>query len=316
MRTSRKALGKGLRSLIPEKPARSLAANTPNDSASVTTLTGLDIDIDQIRPNPEQPRQRFDEESLEALALSLKTQGVLQPVVVRPLPGGQFELVVGERRWRAAQRAGLLKIPAVIRKVPDDRRLEFALIENLQREGLNPIEEAQAYRTLLEVLHLTQQEVATRLGRSRASIANMLRLLTLPAIVQEKVRAGGLTMGHARALAAHPNAEEILSLAETAIREKLSVRQVEELVARFGRRTPTASRRATPAKDPNVLAAEEKLQRALGTKVQISQGPRGGTIQLVFFSDEELQRLYEVLLDVARVRKAGYSVESSAEVGT
>ena len=305
MSTTRKALGKGLRSLIPEKHSRSSEAYPTDGRPSATMPLEQRIDVDQICPNPEQPRQRFDEESLEALALSLKTQGVLQPIVVRPLANGQYELVIGERRWRAAQRAGLLKIPALIRDVPDDRRLEFALIENLQREELNPIEEAQAYRTLLEELRLTQQEVATRLGKPRATIANMLRPLTLPAAVQERVQTGELTMGHARALAAHLDMAELLSLAERVIRERLSVRQVEELVARSGKRAPTGRDKPTPTRDPNVVAAEEKLQLALGTKVQISQGPRGGTIELVFFSEEELQRLYEVLLEVAKVRRAG-----------
>lgn len=302
---TRKALGKGLRSLIPEAPARVPQAR-PEVAAQVagTGVPPLLIDIDRIRANRKQPRQRFDEEGLEALARSLKSEGLLQPVLVRPLADGRFELVAGERRWRAAQRAGLLKIPAVVREVPDDRLMEIALIENLQRENLNPIEEAQAYRTLIETLGLKQQEVADRMGRQRATVANTLRLLSLAAPVQERVRKGELSMGQGRSIAAMPNPREQERIADRAVREGLSVRQVESLVAGALKTTGDRKARSVPRRDPNVVAAEETLQRVLSTRVRVVEGRKGGRIELHFYSREELQRIYQLLLEVAR-RKGG-----------
>jgi ParB family chromosome partitioning protein len=295
---TRKALGKGLRSLIPEAPARVPQAPA-GGSEPIRT-----IDIDQIRGNRKQPRQRFDEEGLETLARSLKAEGVLQPVLVRPLPDGRFELVAGERRWRAAQRAGLLKIPAVVREVPDERLLEIALIENLQRENLNPIEEAQAYRTLIENVGMKQQDVAECVGKQRASVANALRLLSLSPQVQDRLRAGELNMGQGRALASLPDPREQERLADRAVRQGLSVRQVESIVAAFLQGGTDRKARSAPRRDPNVVAAEESLQRAIGSRVRIVEGRKGGRIELHFFSHEEMQRVYHLVLDVAR-RKGG-----------
>jgi len=230
----------------------------------------------------------------------MKAQGVLQPVIVRPVEGGTFELIAGERRWRAAQIAGLLKLPAVIREVADDRVLELALIENLQREELNAIEEANAYQALINDLGLSQQEAAERVGKQRATVANSLRLLNLPRELQALVQVGQLTAGHAKALAGLTDTRVQIELAKRIVDEGLSVRAVEHLV-----RTPDRARkqRTAPAegRDPNVVAAEESLQSALGTKVRIAQGKNGkGRLELHFYSAEELDRLYDIVLKASR----------------
>jgi ParB family chromosome partitioning protein len=254
------------------------------------------LEISKIRPNPRQPRQSFDEEALDELARSLRMQGVLQPVVVRPLPDGKYELIAGERRWRAAQRAGIHQIPALVRDVPDERLLELALIENLQREELNAIEEAEAYRVLIDDLQLTQNEVAERVGKQRATISNALRLLGLPATVKDMVRAGGISMGHARALLALQDAGAIESLARKIAAEGLSVREVE---SRVNRPPAAGSRPGRPPKpvDPNVQAAEATLQRALGTKVRIGGNGKVGRVEVHYHSADELDRIYRLLLD-------------------
>ena len=223
----RKALGKGLRSLIPEAPGRDARQATP--SGDVVRM----VDLDRISPNPKQPRGRFDQKTLEDLARSLKEHGCLQPVVLRVRQNdGGFELIAGERRWRAAQFAGLLKIPAIVREVEDERLLELALVENLQREDLNPIEAARAYQTLIQDLQLTQKDVAQRVGKERATIANTLRLLNLPIEVQHKIEQGLMSAGHAKALASIADADLQRSVAERIVRDGLSVRQVEALVSR------------------------------------------------------------------------------------
>ena len=304
----RKALGKGLDSLIPSPPAAragaAVATPPPHPQTGISQEGLRSIDLDLIRPNRRQPRQAFDEVGLEELAASLRVQGMLQPIVVRPTEGGTYELIAGERRWRAAQRAGLLRVPAVIRSVDDDRLLEYALIENLQREDLNPIEEAQAYRALLDDHRLTQQELADRISRPRTSITNSLRLLGLPDSVQDRVRSGELSMGHARALAGLGKPAEQVLLAGRIVDEGLSVRQVETLVARAIEASglPTSEAPARPDRDPNVVAAEESLGRALGTKVRIVQGRKGGRLEIHYFGEEELQRVYELLVGTGRRR--------------
>jgi ParB family chromosome partitioning protein len=296
----RRALGKGLRSLIPEAPQKGPVAVQELDPAVAADERVLElIDLDLIRPNRRQPRQQFDEGALDELANSLKNKGLIQPVVVRKLPEGSFELVVGERRWRAAQRAGLLQIPCIVREIPEDHLLEVALIENVQREELNPIDEAQAYRTLIEDLGLTQQEVSERVGKQRATIANIMRLLSLPGPVQEMIRAGTLTTGHAKAVASvGPDRQE--ELARRIASEGLSVRQAERLATWFTSQAPVVKPRAAPRRDPNLVAAEETLQRALGTRVRIVQGKKGGRIELHFHGDEELSRVYDLVLGAAR----------------
>ena len=308
----RKALGRGLSSLIPQAPARkrtrpqspSKTAVTdpvadPIPTESVASKSGpSEIDLDRIRPNRDQPRKDFDETALEELAESLKAQGVIQPVVVRSVEDGKYELIVGERRWRAAQRAGLLKIPALVRDVSDNQLLEIALIENIQREELNPLETALAFQALIDDLGLTQQEVADRVGKQRSTVTNLLRLLNLPTKVQELVRNGQLSLGHAKALASLGSPRLQVDLAAKIASGGISVRQAESIVTRTqsgaGKETII---RPTPQRDPNVVAAEEALQSELSTKVRIQQNEKGrGRIELHFHSDEELQRIYQVVM--------------------
>jgi ParB family chromosome partitioning protein len=259
------------------------------------------LEVSKIRPNPRQPRQSFDEAALDDLARSMKDQGLLQPVVVRPSGNDQYELVAGERRWRAAQKAGIHQIPAVVRDVPDEKLLELALIENLQREELNAIEEAEAYRILIDDLQLSQGQVAERVGKQRTTIANALRLLGLPRGVQALVKARQISMGHARALLALEDPKAIEELAARVVSEGLSVREVE---ARAKRPTHSNSRPGRPQKaiDPNVAAAEQSLQRAVGTKVRIIGTGRVGRVELHYGSPEELDRLYRLLVDASRKR--------------
>jgi len=294
----RKALGKGLSSLIPASIAR-----VPAEPASpaIPRPAELRLEVSKIRPNPRQPRQFFDEAGLDDLARSMRTQGLLQPVVVRPLPDGQFELVAGERRWRAAQRAGIHKIPAVIRDVPDERMLELALIENVQREELNAIEEAEAYRILIDDLELTQNEVAERVGKQRTTVANALRLLNLPEAVKTMVRERLISMGHARALLALEDAKTIEALAQRIIADGLSVRDVEARAKRPAGTKPRPGR-PTHSADPNVAAAETALQRVLGTKVRIGGNGKLGRIEIHYHSADELERIYRLVLEAAKRR--------------
>ena len=280
----RQALGKGLSSLIPEPAA-----------AVETGL--LMLDVNQIQPNRYQPRSDFS--GLEGMVESIRENGVVQPVIVRREEGG-YRLIAGERRWRAAQIAGLDRIPAVVKKVADDRLLELALIENIQRKELNPIEEAGAYQVLLSDLKLSHAEVAKRVGRDRTSITNSLRLLKLPAVIQNHVKEGTVSFGHAKAIMAIPDAEIQIRLAEEVVRSLLSVRETEQRVAALLDQTGRQGRKARPVArvvvDPNVAAAADRLTRALATKVRIVKRGVGGRIEIVYYADEELQRLYEFLL--------------------
>jgi ParB family chromosome partitioning protein len=259
----------------------------------------LQLDLDRIRPNREQPRREFDQESLQELAASMAGDGVLQPVIVRPVGDGQYELIAGERRWRAAQIAGLLKVPALVREVDDTRVLEMALIENIQREDLNAIESASAFRTLIDDLGLTQQDLADRVGKQRATISNMLRLLDLPGSVKQKLRDGSLTTGHAKAILSLESPQLQIRIADRVAREGLSVREVEKLAKRMSQPVVAAKANPTP-RDPNVVSAEESLQSALGTKVSITQGKKGGRIEVHFYSGEEMERVYQLLMKVAQ----------------
>jgi ParB family chromosome partitioning protein len=294
----RKALGKGLSTLIPSSIVR---MPTPTAASAPSLPVELRLEVSKIRPNPKQPRHSFDEAGLEELAQSLRTQGLLQPVVVRPLPNGQFELIAGERRWRAAQRAGIHQIPAVVRDVPDEKLLELALIENLQREELNAIEEAEAYRILIDDLELTQNEIAERVGKQRTTVANALRLLNLPESVKHMVRGRQISMGHARALLALEDAAAIESLARRVAAEGLSVRQVESSAKRPPSETPRAGRPSRPV-DPNVAAAETTLQRVLGTKVRIGGNGAKGRVEIHYHSAEELDRVYRIIVDAGKRR--------------
>ena len=278
----RQALGKGLGALLPERRHASPIADAL-----------LHIEVDQIVPNPRQPRETFDEAELEDLAESIRKAGILQPILVRDTGVG-YELVAGERRLRAARMAGLTRIPAMVQRIDIGRSLEYALIENIQRQQLNPVEEARAFATLITEYGLTQEGVAERVGRKRPSIANSLRLLKLPPRVQEMLRAGTLTAGHAKALLALADDEEILKAADAMLLGYVTVRGAEEM-ARASK--PASADKPEPAPiDPNVRDAELRLQRALGTKVRIRQSASGkGRIEIDFFDGEELQRLFELM---------------------
>ena len=281
MPAQRKALGRGLSALL----------GTPD----LETERLGDIDIDRIIPNADQPRKSFNSDSLEELSVSIRSHGVVQPIVVQSLQDGVFQIVAGERRWRAAQMAGLARIPALVRETPDHQALEVALVENVQREDLNPIDEAQAYQRLLSEFGLTQDGLAERVGKPRATVANMLRLLKLPGEVQLWLQDGQLTVGHAKALLSLTDTDEILAAAQEMIRGNYSVRQAEARVARF-RKDPAAPGKTSRTIDPNVRAALTGLERALGTKVTIRQSGRKGKIEIHFDSKEELDRLYNGLL--------------------
>ncbi len=294
MADKRPALGRGLSAHIPETsapprsplPAATAAAAAPGRSTS-------ELDIDLLKPNPLQPRQQIDESALDSLAQSIRSHGVIQPIVVRRTAAGN-EIIAGERRWRAAQRAGLLKVPVVFRDVPDDKLLEVALIENIQREDLNPIEEAQAYRRLTDEFRLSQEAVAAAVGKDRATISNYMRLLRLPAEIHQDLASRALTMGHARALAGLTDDRAQRRVAREIVSRGLSVREAEALVRRESQPpVPPPPRRI----EPNTRAAEERLRLALGTRVRIIRKGAGGRIEIDVGSEEELQRLYETLTE-------------------
>jgi ParB family transcriptional regulator, chromosome partitioning protein len=285
----RPALGKGLSALIPDAPA---ARSAPTE-----------IDIDRLAPNALQPRGQFDDRRLDDLAQSIKSNGVIQPIVVRKT-GETFQIIAGERRWRAAKKAGLLRVPVVVRSVADGQErslLELALIENIQRENLNPIDEAMAYRRLADDFELTQEAIATAVGKDRASVANFLRLLKLPPEVQSEVAAGGLSMGHARALLTLGTESEQLGLAREIMARKLSVRETETLVRKAAESaTPaaTVSKDAVvaPPADVHTRAAEERLRLQFGTRVRIVRQGTRGRIEFDFGSEAELIRLFDQLM--------------------
>jgi ParB family chromosome partitioning protein len=258
-----------------------------------------------------QPRTRFDETQLEELAQSIKANGVVQPILVRKTNGGRYQIVAGERRWRAAQRAGLQRIPSVIRDVPDDKMLELALIENIQRQELNAIEEAYAYKRLIETFHLTQETVAQRVGRDRTFVTNYLRLLRLPEDIQLLVEENKLSMGHARALLGIDDAEKQRQIARNIIDRNLSVRDTERTVKRVvageENNEPAASTPTDKVGDANTRAAESKLRRRLGTQVHIlpNQSGIGGKIEVQYYNETDLQRVYELIMGSQNVSDRG-----------
>jgi len=282
--SQRKALGRGLSALL----------GTPEPEPSSLR----EIDIDRILPNAKQPRKNFDEDGLNELADSIRAHGVIQPIVVEPLQDGFYQIVAGERRWRASQRAGLIRVPAVIRDLVTESSLEIALIENLQREDLNPIEEAQAYEKLISDLGLTQEEVAGRVGKNRATITNMLRLLRLPAEVQLWISENKLSIGHAKVLLSLVEPGAILDAARKIIQGGISVRQSEALVSRILKRSDKKDVAVEESVDPNVVAAIHSLEQVLGTKVTIHESGGKGRVELHFFSSEEMNRLYDGLMRV------------------
>src|SRR5262245_32969175 len=277
----RRALGRGLETLLPGTPA-------PSTPATAMPTGVLTVRTTEITANPEQPRRRFDADALDALAESIRRHGLLQPLVVRREAHG-YELIAGERRLRAAQRAGLEEVPVVVREATPPERLELALIENLQREDLTALEEAEAYRQLIEVYGLTQEEIAQRVGKSRPAIANALRLLSLPDSVKAQLESGELTPGHARAVLAVEGEESRVAFAREITSQKLPKSEAERLAR--ARRTASDARQASTRRDPHWRALAEELTRGLGTRVRISRRNRGGTIEIEFYSEAELDRL-------------------------
>ena len=282
----RPALGKGLSALIPDVP-EARQGNTPTE-----------VDVDLLSPNEHQPRHHFEDAGLDDLARSIRTSGVIQPIIVRKVDEG-YRIIAGERRWRAAQRAGLTRVPIVIRDVPPGQEaqlLEMALIENIQREDLNPIDEASAYEKLSTSFNMTQEQIAAAVGKDRSSVANHLRLLKLPQEVRAEVAGGRLSMGHARALLAIADEGGQRQLARDVISQNLSVRDTEALVKRLGRPAPVKT--TAPEADVHTRAAQEKLRMTLGTRVRIVRKGQGnaGKIEIDFTSEDELQRLYERLV--------------------
>jgi len=256
------------------------------------------VPLDQISPCPLQPRKDFPVESLQELADSIREQGIVQPLVVRQR-GERFELIAGERRWRAAQLLGWTEVPVLVREVDDQTALELALIENLQRENLNPLEEAQGYAQLIEQFHFTQEQVAGRVGKSRAVVANALRLLKLPQAVQDHIRTGRLSVGHAKVILGLTS-EKLQNLAaERVLRDGLNVRQTEALVAKLLARQNAASRGVAPGgaptPDAHVARLEDRLRERLGTKVRLRYAKGRGALEITFFSDDELERLLGLL---------------------
>ncbi len=286
---NRKALGRGLGALLSSDRTIDLGTE-PSE-----------VDLDSIVPGPMQPRTHFDEASLQNLADSIKSHGVVQPLLVRRRDGG-FELIAGERRWRAAKLAGLTRVPVVVKEVPDESLLEIALIENIQREDLNPIEEAQAYRKLIDTVGLTQEALASRVGRDRSYITNYLRLLRLPEDLQQLVKEGRLSTGHARTILALSHPDQQRRLARQIIDGGLSVRATEQLVHRKLQESSAKGQPAPRAVDPNIRAAETKLRRALGTQVKILMSEQGrGKVEISFFNNDDLDRIYNLLMSQDRM---------------
>lgn len=281
----RKALGKGLSALLPEAPAPQPAPTG-----------GLDVPVENLEPNPFQPRTVWDEAQIQSMSESIRTTGVIQPILVRRLSASRYQIIAGERRWRAAQAAGLRTVPVAVRDVSDDRLLEMALVENIQRAELTALEEAHAFQRLQEDFGFTQEEVARRVGRERSTVANTVRLLRLPRLVRELLAASKIEAGHARAILALDKAEDQIALAQEAARRRLSVREVERRVALM-----RAPKRSTAAqKDANTRAAEERLRSALGARVEIRRRGRAGVLTIAFASEAELNRLFELLVRKSR----------------
>lgn len=279
---NRKALGRGLGALLSSDRTIDLGSE-PSE-----------VELDAIVPGPMQPRTHFDEASLQGLADSIRSHGIVQPLLVRRRGEG-FELIAGERRWRAAKLAGITRVPVVVKEVPDESLLEIALIENIQRENLNPIEEAQAYKKLIETVGLTQEALASRVGRDRSYITNYLRLLGLPDNLQQMVKDGRLSTGHARTLLAVKDPKRQQRLAHQIIANGLSVRAIERLVHPTKEKPPNTSSEAQVV-DPNIKRVEEKLRRTLGTQIKILQTTNGrGKIEISFHNTQDLDRIYNLL---------------------
>ena len=274
-------LGKGLDALFVQ--------NALEDAGQTVTLP-----IEEVVPNREQPRKQFDEEALAELSASIAQHGVLQPLLVRPMPDGTYQLVAGERRWRASRMAGLTQVPVVIREMQEQEAAELALIENLQREDLNPMEEALGYQTLMESYGMTQEQAAQVVNKSRPAVANALRLLRLPAEVADMVSAGALSAGHARTLLAFEGEEAQVEMAKAAVEKELSVRELERL-AKTAKKSVKPVSPAAPRRDSFYDEVEISLREAMGRQVKVHAGAKGGTLQLEFFDAEDLRTLAKLL---------------------
>ncbi|MBT7029199.1 MAG: ParB/RepB/Spo0J family partition protein [Verrucomicrobia bacterium] len=289
-------LGRGLSSLLGARPPADKQTKAGNSPAPSDTPN--EVPIGEILPGAMQPRNGFDDASLNELAESIRENGIMQPLVVRPREGG-YELIAGERRWRASQMAGLANVPIVIRDVDDRTALELALVENLQRENLDPIEEAKGYAQLVDQFDLTQEEVAAKVGKNRATVANALRLIKLPPEVQTYMRDGLLSSGHAKVILGLKQAKDQIAAAKRVIKKELSVRQTEELLGELGQATPGKTKRGaigkSAATDAYILSLEGKLRERLGTKVALRYRKGKGSVDIKFFNDEDLQRILETL---------------------
>jgi ParB family chromosome partitioning protein len=283
---SERGLGRGLGALIP----------------SAATAGLRQVPVEAIRPNPQQPRTSFEAEELEELAQSIREHGVLQPILVSQLPDGAFQLITGERRWRAVQLAGLPSVPALVKEATPQASLELALVENIQRRDLNPLEEAHAYRQLLDEHGLTQEQLAQRLGKSRVSVTNTLRLLQVPAAVRQALADGSITEGHARAILMANGERRRLAVLQAIVEQRLSVREAEALARELNAAQPATASVVAGQPDPDVERLEDAFRQALGTRVRLvrSRRGRGGRLVIHYFSDDELQGLYDAI-----VRRAG-----------
>ena len=288
---NRKALGKGINALIPDFE---IGLPEPGVSDEQGTIQTRELLIDEISPNRFQPRKYFDDDKLEELVTSISENGILQPVVVQKSETG-YELVAGERRWRASKKAGLKKIPAMIREVSDTKALELAIIENIHRQDLNPIEEAEAYKRLAEDFSLTQEMIAEKVGKSRAAIANILRLLNLSRNIQENLISGKLSMGHARALLGLENNGQMHAMCQEILKQGLTVRQTESKVNRL--KKPAILKLASSMKKKNIFIRdlEKELERKLGTKVEVSPKKTGGKLVVSYYSDDDLERIQKLI---------------------
>ena len=286
----RTGLGKGLESLIPTGPA---SGKVPPASTGSGVGGVQQVAVEAIQPNPRQPRIHFKEDELAELAASIREHGVIQPLIVTPRPDGKFILIAGERRWQAAQKAGLRTVPVITRQANNQELLEIALIENVQRADLNSLEEAEAYRQLVEEFGLSHEAVARRVGKSRVAVTNTLRLLGLPDVVKQSLVDGRITEGHARALLALSTQKAQASAMQTVLNLSLSVRQTEELVRKLAGQKPIKAKK--PRRSADVDDVEKRLQHSLGTKVALKHGKKGGTVTIYYYSGEELDALLEKL---------------------
>ena len=284
MATKKRGLGKGLAALLPEEPIMDLL-NEEVDEESI-----VHVNLNEIEPNEEQPRKQFEKESLNELKESIEQFGIIQPIIVRKKED-KYEIIAGERRWRAAKEAKLEEIPCIIKEIDDKEAMKLALIENIQREDLNPIEEASAYKSLMENYKLTQEDLAKAIGKSRSYIGNTVRLLKLDEGIIQNIAEGKLSSSHGRALLAIPNKKERLKTADEIVNNKMNVRETEKIA----KKSKKQKSKTVPTKDPFIVDIEEKLMSSLGTKVNLIPKKNGGKIEIEFYNDEDLERIMEIL---------------------